>query len=161
MLAERGAHRDAAVEFGTLARNDPRQVAWAVAEAAERLDAEEAARGIEAARRAARLDPSNGLTQLGDASGALAAANRAVELAPRDPANREALADALWLTGREGSAFNEFRALLPRLAGVERARVVAKASALYRRRSGLLGRLLTSWPALFAFALRSGWIDVR
>ncbi|MGH2457186.1 MAG: tetratricopeptide repeat protein, partial [Candidatus Limnocylindria bacterium] len=39
ILAARGAHRDAAAEYGRLARNDPRQQAWMVAEAGERLDA--------------------------------------------------------------------------------------------------------------------------
>jgi len=170
VLAERGAHRDAAVEFGWLARNDPRQIAWSVAEAAERLDAEEAGRGIEAARRAARLDPGNagaqlalarGLTLLGDARGALRAAQRAVELAPGDPASREALADALWLTGREGSAFSAFQDLLPELAGRERTRVMAKLRALYRQQAGPLGRLVASFVPLFGLALRLGWIGIR
>ncbi|TMB55921.1 MAG: tetratricopeptide repeat protein [Chloroflexi bacterium] len=170
VLAERGAHRDAAIEFGWLARNDPRQIAWSVAEAAERLDAEEAGRGIEAARRAARLDPGNataqlalarGLTLLGDARGALAAAQRAVELAPDDPANREALADALWLTGREAPAFARFLALLPGLAGRDRARVMAKARALYRQQAGPLGRLVATFEPVFRFGLRLGWIGIR
>jgi predicted Zn-dependent protease len=170
VLAARGAHRDAAVEFGWLARNDPRQVAWAVAEAAERLDAAQEARGIEAARRAARLEPDNvsaqlalarGLTRLGDARGALAAAQRAVDLAPDVVANREALADALWLTGREAAAFAEFLALLERVAGRDRTRVMAKARSLYRQQAGLLGRALASVEPLFRLALRFGWIGVE
>ncbi|MDP9251339.1 MAG: tetratricopeptide repeat protein [Chloroflexota bacterium] len=169
VLAARGAHRDAATEFGWLARNDPRQVAWAVAEAAERLDAAQEARGIEAARRAARLEPDNvsaqlalarGLTRLGDARGALTAAQRAVELAPDEVANREALADALWLTGREAAAFAEFLALLDRVAGRDRTRVLAKTRSLYRQQAGPLGRALASVEPLFRLALRFGWIGV-
>ncbi|HLA65373.1 MAG TPA: tetratricopeptide repeat protein [Candidatus Saccharimonadales bacterium] len=170
VLAARGAHRDAAVEFGWLARNDPRQVAWAVAEAAERLDAAQEARGIEAARRAARLDPENvsaqlalarGLTRLGDARGALAAAQRAIELAPDELANREALADALWLTGREAAAFAEFRALLERVTGRDRSRVLAKTRSLYRQQAGALGRAVASVEPFFRLALRLGWIGLE
>ena len=169
VLASRGAHRDAAVEFGWLARNDPRQVAWALAEAAERLDAAQEARGIEAARRAARLEPDNvsaqlalarGLTRLGDARGALAAAQRAVSLAPDEAGSREALADALWLTGREAAAFTEFLALLERMAGRDRRRVLAKARSLYRQQAGPLGRALASVEPLFRLALRFDWISV-
>jgi len=169
VLASRGAHRDAAVEFGWLARNDPRQVAWALAEAAERLDAAQEARGIEAARRAARLEPDNvsaqlalarGLTRIGDARGALAAAQRAVSLAPDEAGSREALADALWLTGREAAAFAEFLALLETMAGRDRRRVLAKARSLYRQQAGPLGRALASVEPLFRFALRFDWISV-
>jgi hypothetical protein len=39
--------------------------------------------------------------------------------------------------------------------------VVAKARALYRRRAGMLGRLVAGWPPLFDLAMRSGWISVR
>ncbi|MEO7869884.1 MAG: tetratricopeptide repeat protein, partial [Candidatus Limnocylindria bacterium] len=83
VLAARGAHRDAAAEFARLARNDPRQVAWTVAEAAERLGASDPDGGVKAARQAVRLDPTNadaqlalarGLIRLGDPRAALAAA---------------------------------------------------------------------------------------
>ncbi|MEP7041028.1 MAG: tetratricopeptide repeat protein, partial [Chloroflexota bacterium] len=60
LLAEiqsrRGEHADAAAEYARLSRNDPRQVAWTVAEAAERIEAADAAKGVDAARRAVRLD---------------------------------------------------------------------------------------------------------
>ena len=73
LLAEiqsgRGEHADAAAEYARLARRDPRQVAWTVAEAAERIEAAEAGKGVEAARRAVRLDPGNFDAQLALARG--------------------------------------------------------------------------------------------
>jgi predicted Zn-dependent protease len=69
VLSAGGAHRDAAVEYGRLARNDPRQRAWILAEAGERLDADQAARAADAARRAVRLDPADAEAQLGHARG--------------------------------------------------------------------------------------------
>jgi len=169
-LAAGGAHRDAAAEYRRLARNDPRQPAWIVAEAAERLDAAQAREAVDAARRAVRLDPRNaaaqlalaqGLAQVGDARGALQAAGSAVELLPGDPAAREALADARWLAGQESAAFSDFRELTLELSGPARERVIGKARALYRRRAGLLGRLLSAVPWAFAQALRRGWAQVR
>ena len=85
VLSSGGAHGDAAAEFGRLARNDPRQTAWTVAEAQERLGAAQPAMGVEAARRAVRIEPRNGSAQLalsqalartGDARGAFQAATR-------------------------------------------------------------------------------------
>ena len=117
-----------------------------------------------------RLDPANfaaqlalarGLIHLGDAAAALPAATRAFELLPGDAAAREALADALWLAGREPAAFDEFRVLADELAGDDRERVLAKARSLYRQRAGWLGRLLASSDWSFAFALRRGWLRVR
>lgn len=168
--SQRGEHADAAAEYARLARNDPRQVAWTVAEAAERIEAADAGKGVEAARRAVRLDPGNfdaqlalarGLIHLGDAAAALPAATRASDLRPGDPTAREAFADALWLAGRGSSAFDEFKALAAELSGRDRQRVMAKARSLYRQRAGWLGRVLASWPAAFAFALRRGWLRVR
>jgi Flp pilus assembly protein TadD len=169
-LAARGAHRDAAAEYGRLARNDPRQPAWVVAEAAERLDAAQAREAVEAARRAVRLDPANaaaqlalaqGLARVGDARGALQAAGKAVELLPGDPAAREALADARWLADQDAAAFSDFRVLASELSGPARDRVVGKARALYRRRAGIGGRLVAGMPWLFELALRNGWVQVR
>jgi Flp pilus assembly protein TadD len=169
-LAARGAHRDAAVEYRRLARNDPRQPAWILAEAAERLDAAQAIEAVDAARRAVRLDPRNaaaqlalaqGLAQVGDARGALQAAGSAVELLPGDPAAREALADARWLAGQHAAAFSDYRALAMQLSGPGRDRVVDKARALYRGRAGPLGRLLAAVSPAFALALRRGWAKVR
>lgn len=173
LLAEiqsrRGEHADAAAEYAALARHDPRQIAWTLAEASERIDAADAAQGVEAARRAIRLDHSNpdaqlalarGLIRLGDAAGALPAAQRAVELRPADPAARETFADALWLGGRDAPAFHLFIELAGELTGPGQTRVVAKARAIYRQRAGWLGRLVASVPSLFAFALRRGWARV-
>lgn len=165
--SQRGEHADAAAEYARLARRDPGQVAWTVAEAAERIEAADAEKGVEAARRAVRLDPGNfdaqlalarGLIHLGDAGAALPAAVRASGLRPGDIAAREALADALWLAGREPAAFDEFSALADQSSGRDRERVIAKARSLYRQRAGWLGRLLASAPAIFAFALRRGWL---
>ncbi|HEX9634281.1 MAG TPA: tetratricopeptide repeat protein [Candidatus Limnocylindria bacterium] len=168
-LAAGGAHRDAAVEYRRLALNDPRQAAWIVAEAAERLDAAQATEAVDAARRAVRLDPRNaagqlalaqGLARIGDARGALQAAGSAVELLPGDPAAREALADAHWLSGQEAAAFSDFRGLAMELSGPARERVLRKARALYSRRAGPFGRVLAAVPWAFAVALRRGWAQV-
>jgi tetratricopeptide (TPR) repeat protein len=174
LLAEiqsrRGAHADAAAEYARLARRDPRQVAWTLAEASERIEGSDAAGAVEAARRAVRLDPTSfpaqlalarGLIRLGDPAGALQAARRVAEMQPADAAGRETLADALWLTGRDGDAFHEFRALAAELSVPDRQRVLAKARTLYRQRAGWLGRRLASLPALFAFALGRGWLGLR
>ena len=174
LLAEiqsrRGEHADAAAEYARLARRDPRQVAWTVAEAAERMDAADAEKGVEAARRAVRLDPANfdaqlalarGLIRLGDAASALPAAKRASDLRPGDPSGREAVADALWLAGREAAAFDEFAALAEEVAGPDRERVLAKARSLYRQRAGWSGRLIAASAAIFAVAIRRGWLNVR
>ena len=169
VLSRRGAHRDAAAEFGRLARNDPRQGDWTVAEARERIDAAQASMGAEAARRAVRLDPSNGRAQLtlaqalartGEARGALQAASRAAELLPGDPAAAEALADALWLADSDAGAFERFRALAAEHTGADRHRVVGKARALYRQRAGLLGRAVAAIGPLFELAFRRGWLQV-
>lgn len=174
LLAEiqsrRGEHRDAAAEYARLARQDPRQVAWTVAEAAERIEGSDVAKGVEAARRAVRLQPANfdaqlslarGLIHLGDATGALTAAKRASDLRPNDRSGREALADALWLAGREADAFSEFRALAHELSGADCDRITAKARTLYRGQAGWFGRLIASLPALFAVAFRRSWIGVK
>lgn len=170
ILAVQGAHRDAAAEYGRLARNDPTQPAWTVAEAEERLGAAQPGASVEAARRAVRLDPSNvdaqlalarGLVRSGDARGAIQAASAAATLRPDDPEPRELLADARWLADEAVPAFAEFRALSQELAGADRARVTAKARILYRQRAGWFGRLLASVPPLFAVALRNGWVNVR
>jgi tetratricopeptide (TPR) repeat protein len=174
LLAEiqsrRGEHADAAAEYARLARRDPRQIAWTLAEAAERIDAAETGKGVEAARRAVRLEPTNfdaqlslarGLVHLGDAAGALPAAKRASDLRPADRQGRETLADALWLAGHEADAFNEFRALAHEYSGDDCTRVVAKARTLYRAQAGWFGRLIATSPGLFTVAFRRGWIDVR
>jgi len=92
VLSAEGAHRDAAAEYGRLARNDPRQTAWTVAEAEERLGAAQPGMGVDAARRAVRLAPDNGRAQLalaqalartGDARGALQSATRATVRLPK------------------------------------------------------------------------------
>lgn len=169
ILARRGAHRDAADEFGRLARNDPRQADWDVAEAQQRNAAAQPELGAEAARRAVRLDPGNGRAQLalarglvrtGDARGALVAARAAIALLPRDPVAREALADALWLTDDDRAAFGTFQALASDLVGVDRARVTDKARRLYVEHAGTIGRLVARIPPLFSVALRRGWLRV-
>jgi predicted Zn-dependent protease len=169
ILSEEGAHRDAAAEFGRLARNDPRQATWTVAEARERIGAAQPDMGVDAARRAVRLDPANGaaqralaqaLARTGDARGAFQAATRATELLPGDPEAREALADALWLADEDAAAFAEFRALAEELAGSDRARVVAKARSLYRQHAGAVGRLLAGIRPAFELAFRRGWLRV-
>ncbi len=169
VLAARGAHRDAAAEFGSLARDDPRQPEWTVAEARERLDAAQPEMGVDAARRALRLDPddfsaqlalSQGLARTGDQAGALEAALRAARLRGDDPQAREALADARWLAGDPAIALDAFAALAAELHGADRARVVRKALALYRQRITGAGRLLAAVPPLFSVALRLGWVHL-
>jgi tetratricopeptide (TPR) repeat protein len=169
-LAARGAHHDAAAEYGRLARNDPRQRDWVLAEAGERLSAAEVGEAADAARRAVRLNASDpaaqlalarALTRLGEGSGALAAATLAVELLPGDALAREALADARWLMQQDAAALAEFGSLAGELSGQDRERVVDKARALYRQRAGRAGRLVAAWPWLFRQALRSGWISLR
>jgi tetratricopeptide (TPR) repeat protein len=168
--SKRGEHADAAVEYARLARRDPRQVAWTLAEASERIEAADAERGVEAARRAVRLDPGSfdaqlalarGLIRLGDAGMALSAATRASDLRPGDAAAREAVADALWLAGRESAALEGFRTLAAELSGDDLQRVLAKARSLYRPRAGWLGRCVAASPRTFAFALRRGWLRLR
>lgn len=170
VLAARGAHRDAADEYGRLARNDPRQREWVLAEAGERLSAAEADEAVDAARRAVRLsaaDPdaqlalARALTRVGDGSGALAAATIAAGLLPGDARAREALGDARWLAQQDAAALADFRALAGSLSGADRTRVLAKARALYRQHAGPAGRLVAAWPWLFSQALRAGWVSVR
>jgi cellulose synthase operon protein C len=168
-LAARGAHHDAAAEYGRLARNDPRQRAWVLAEAGERLSAAEAGEAVDAARRAVRLDAADpaaqlalarALTGVGEGPGALAAATRAAELLPGVATAREALADARWLMQQDAAALADFGALARELTGPDRERVLAKARALYRQRAGMAGRLVAAWPWLFSQALRSGWVSL-
>ena len=169
VLSAEGAHRDAAAEFGRLARNDPRQTTWTVAEAEERLGASQAGMGVDAARRAVRLAPRNGRAQLalshalartGDARGAFQAATLASELLPGDAAAREALADAHWLADQDAAAFGEFRALAEELAGADRERVLAKARRLWRQHAGWAGRLVGAIGPLFRLAFRRGWLRI-
>lgn len=169
VLAARGAHRDAAAEYGRLARDDPAEPAWTVAEARERLDAAQPGASVDAARRAVRLDPANadaqlalarGLVRTGDARGAVQAASAAADLRPGDLAARETLADARWLAGEAAPAFAEFGALARDLTDDDRRRVTDKARALYRQRAGWVGRLLAAVPPLFGLALRNGWIGL-
>jgi Flp pilus assembly protein TadD len=170
VLSREGAHRDAAAEYARLARNDPRQSTWTVAEAEERIGASQSRLGVEAARRAVQLDPANGRAQValaqalartGDIRGAYQAAARAVELLPGDVVAREALADARWLADEDAAAFDEFRALAAELSGSARERVIAKARGLYRQRAGWLGRLIAASGPAFTFALDRGWLAVR
>lgn len=169
ILSQGGAHRDAAAEFARLARNDPRESSWTVAEARERLGAAQPAMGVEAAGRAVKLDPRNGRAQLalaqalartGDARGAFQAATRATELLPGDPAAREALADAHWLADEDAAAFAEFRALVDELRGADRRRVIAKARALYRQHAGWPGRMVAGIGPLFDLAFSHGLLSV-
>jgi Flp pilus assembly protein TadD len=168
-LSAVGAHRDAAAEFGRLARNDPRETTWTVAEAEERLGAAQPGVGVDAARRAVRLAPENGRAQLalaqalartGDARGALGAAIRATELLPGDPSAREALADAHWLADHDREAWVEFATLARELDGPERDRIVEKARTLYRQHAGALGRLLAAIPPAFRLAYVRGWLGI-
>ena len=169
VLSAEGAHRDAAAEFGRLARNDPRQTTWTIAEAEERLGASQPAMGVDAARRAVRLAPGNGRAQLalaqalariGDARGAFQAATAASELLPGDPAAREALADAHWLAEADSAAFDEYRALARELGGSDRSRVIGKARTLYRQHAGWLGTALAAIGPAFGLAFRNGWVRV-
>jgi len=126
-------------------------VAWTVAEAAERIEAAEAGKGVEAARRAVRLDPGNfdaqlalarGLIHLGDVAAALPAASRASDLRPGDATAREALADALWLSAREPAAFSPRATATPA--------IVSSTPAVRRA-------LSRSWPSAAAITIvRSG-----
>lgn len=169
VLSTTGAHREAAAEFGRLARNDPRQTTWTVAEARERIGALQPAMGVDAARRAVKLEPRNGHAQLalaeamvrtGDARGAFQAATLAAQLLPDDPAAREALADAHWLADEDAAAFAEFRALAVELRGADRDRILAKARALHRQHAGWLGRLVAGFAPLFAIAFPRGWLRI-
>lgn len=169
VLAAEGAHRDAAVEYGRLARNDPRQRDWLLAEAEERLDAAQAGQAADAARAAVRLDPTDAeaqlklsttLARLGDGAGAMAAAAAAERLLPGDPRAAEAAADAQWLQGHNTTAFSGLAALAGRLGGRDGDRVTAKARALYRQHTGFGGRLIAAIPPLFRFALRRGWLHL-
>jgi Flp pilus assembly protein TadD len=170
VLSREGAHREAADEFGRLARNDPAEAAWTVAEARERIDAAQPGLGVEAARRAVRLDPGSGPAQLalaqalvrsGDGRGAVEAARRAADLLPGDPRAREALADASWLADDDATAFTEFRALVDELDGADRDRVRTKARSLYRQHAGFLGRLVSGFGPAFDLAFGRGWLSVR
>jgi len=170
VLSAQGAHRDAAAEFGRLARNDPRQTTWTVAEAEERLGAGQPRMGVDAARRAVRLAPRDGRAQLalshalartGDARGAYQAATVATQILPGDPAAREALADAHWLADQDAAAFDEFRALADELTGADRRRVIEKARTLFRQHAGWAGRLVTRIGPLFELAFARGWLRVR
>ena len=167
ILSREGAHRDAADEFGRLARNDPRETTWTVAEARERLGAAQPGMSVDAARRAVKLEPRNGraqlalaeaLTRIGDARGAFQAATLAAELLPGESEAREALADAHWLAGQEAAAFDEFRALANELRGRDRDRVIRKGRDLYRRRAGFFGRLVAGIGPAFELAFTNGWL---
>lgn len=169
VLSAEGAHRDAAAEFGRLARNDPRQTTWTLAEAEERLGAAQPGMGVDAARRAVRIAPRNGRAQLalsqalartGDARGAFQAATLASELLPGDVAPREALADAHWLADQDAAAFDEFRALFGELSGAHRERVLAKARRLWRQHAGWAGRLVGAIRPLFELAFSRGWLRI-
>src|SRR5919108_1855039 len=164
VLSREGAHREAAAEYGRLARNDPRLGEWTVAEAEERLGAAEPRQSVEAARRAVQLDPRNGRAQLalsralarvGDARGAFTAAGAATRLLGGLPEAREALADALWLADEDRRAFDEFRALALEARGADRARVTQKARTLYRQSGGLGPRPLPGITPLFEIGFRS------
>ncbi|MGQ0609416.1 MAG: tetratricopeptide repeat protein [Chloroflexota bacterium] len=170
VLSEAGAHRDAAAEFGRLARNDPRQTTWTLAEAQERLGASQPAMGLDAARRAVQLEPRNGSAQLalsqalartGDPRGAFQAAGAATRLLGGLPEAREALADARWLGNDDATAFNEFQTLANEMQGADADRVLAKARTLYLQHAGWGGRLIAGIGPLFAFAFRRGWLRVR
>jgi len=168
-LSAVGAHRDAAAEYGRLARNDPRQTTWTVAEARERLGARQPGMSVEAARRAVRLAPDDGRAQLalaqalartGDARGALQAATAAARLLPGDPEAGEALADAHWLADDDAIAFDEYRSLAGELRGPDRSRVIGKARTLYGQRASWLGRALVALGPVFGFAFERGWLRV-
>ncbi len=170
ILSREGAHRDAAAEYGRLARNDPRQTTWTVAEAQERLGAAQPAMSVDAARRAVQLDPRNGRAQLtlsqalartGDAAGAFRAAGAAVRLLAGAPEAREALADARWLSDADAAAFDDFRLLALEYSGADRDRVTTKARKLWRQHAGWFGRLVGRIGPLFDVGFRSGWLRIR
>lgn len=169
VLSRAGAHRDAAAEFARLARADPRQTEWTVGEATERIEAAQPAMAVDAARRAVTLEPMNGRAQLAlaqalirtaDVRGALQAASRATELLPGDVAARESLADAYWLADETEAAFAEFQALAAELDGADRARVEAKARALYSRSGGWSRRLVAAVRPVFRIGFRRGLLRV-
>ena len=170
VLAARGAHRDAAAEYGRLARNDPRQRDWLLAEAGERLDAAQAGRAAEAARAAVRLDPADAQAQLTLATtlarvgdGARRHGRRGRPPSGCCPAirrRRRRVADAHWLLGQDADAFARLAELAGRLEHRDRERVTAKARALYRRHAGPGGRLLAGISPLFGAALRRGWLHL-
>lgn len=169
VLSRGGAHREAAAEFGRLARNDPRQTSWTVAEAQERLGAAQAGMSVDAARRAVKLNPRNGEAQLalsqalartGDARGAFQAAMLATQLLPGHRTAREALADAHWLADEDAAAFAEFRALSGELEGDDRQRILRKARTLYLQHAGWAGRVLAGLGPFFTFAFERGWLHV-
>ena len=125
--------------------------------------------GVEAARRAVRLAPSNGRAQLalaralartGDVRGAIQAATLANELLPGDLAAREALADARWLADDDAAAFAEYQALAGELSAGGRRRVLDKARRLYRQRSGWSGRAVAAIGPIFDLAFGRGWLRV-
>lgn len=168
-LSAVGAHRDAASEYGRLAKDDPHQTTWTVAEAEERLGAAQPAMSVDAARRAVRLAPNNGRAQLalshalartGDARGAFQSAVLATELLPNDPEAREALADAHWLADQDAAAFAEFRALADELSDADRERVLRKARTLYRQHAGPIGRAVAAIGPLFRLAFGRGGLSV-
>ena len=160
ILSARGAHRDAAAEFARLARNDPRESSWTVAEAQERLGAAQPAMGVEPHNGRAQLALAQALARTGDARGAFQAATRATELLPNDTGAREALADAHWLADEDAAAFAEFRALANELQGADRHRVVAKARAMYHQHAGMVGRLVARIGPAFNLAFSHGWLRV-
>jgi len=169
ILSREGAHRDAAAEYGRLARNDPRETTWTVAEAEERLGAAQPAMSVDAARRAVQLDPRNGRAQLtlsqalartGDAPGAFRAAGAATRLLAGAPEAREALADARWLSDADAAAFDDFRSLALEYTGADRDRVMAKAHKLWRQHAGWLGRLVGGIGPVFELAFRRGWLRI-
>ena len=169
ILSREGAHRDAATEYGTLARNDPRQTSWTLAEAEERLGAVQPRMSVDAARRAVQLDPRNGRAQLtlsqalartGDAAGAFRAAGAATRLLAGAPEAREALADARWLSDSDTAAFDDYRSLVHDLSGEDRARVMKKARQLWHQHAGLPGRLLLLIGPLFDVVFSRGWLRI-
>ena len=126
--------------------------------------------GVEAARRAVQLDPRNGqaqlalaqaLTRTGDARGAFqAAAPGGRAAARRSGSARGARGRPLAASGRRRQPSQEFRALANEVQGADRDRVVSKARTLYRRRAGLLGRLIAGIGPLFELAFGNGWLGL-
>ena len=170
VLSAEGAHRDAAAEFGRLARNDPRQTTWTVAEAEERLGAAQAGMGVDAARRAVRLAPRNGRAQLalshalartGDARGAFQAATLATELLPGD-AGRAGGPRRRPLAGRPGCGRLRRVPRPRRGAGRDGSRARARqgthgsGGSTPDGRAGCVGAI----GPLFRFAFRRGWLRI-